>query len=332
MKKAVLFLVIVGSGAAYYHYFYIPRKRLQAALEVAYVLPDSLPVVDTTAMIRNVLVTYHSGQAVRVEARIGEWAKLMLPSGETGWVKQDALMSSADYEQGQALIKGLESREAQAEGHTSEPAHLRLGPSRTTLDLGQFNKGQAVKVYDRRWVLHAAQNGVPGTNARGEAWYLVTGSGRGGWTPGRLINLDIPSGLSAYAQGINMVAWLVLDTVNDNGQQVPQYIAADRIGVENFDFDHIRVFTWWVKRHEYVTAYVESGVDGYFPITVSHEGGIPYFRLRLVDEDGDKFQKVYGLYDTIVRPLGTVEGWESTAMPAAPQTKRRRPRRGRLQR
>jgi len=51
---------------------------------------------------------------------------------------------------------------------------------------------------------------------------------------------------------------------------------------------------------------------------VARGGDKPYFRLRLVDEDGEKYQKVYGLFDTIVRPQGTVKGWESEEMPAAP--------------
>jgi hypothetical protein len=36
----------------------------------------------------------------------------------------------------------------------------------------------------------------------------------------------------------------------------------------------------------------------------------------LVDEENEKYQKVYGLFSTIVRPLGTVQGWESEAMPS----------------
>lgn len=323
MKKALLFLVIVGGGAAYYRYIYVPAKRREAAVEVAYVVPDALPVVDTTAVIRRVLVTYHSGQAVRVAARIGEWAKLDLPGGQTGWVKQKELIGGAAYDEGQALLKGLEQRQAQANGHTNEAVNLHLSPSRRTLKLGEFNAGQHVKIYDRRLVAKSVESGSPAGPSATDVWYLVSGGGRGGWILGRFVDLDIPAGLSAYAQGVNMVAWLRLDTVNDGGRQVPQYLAADRIGVENFDFNHIRVFTWWVKRHKYVTAYVESGAKGYFPIIVTHNGGVPYFRLRLVDDQGDKFQKIYGLYDTIVRPLGTVDGWKSTAMPLPPKRRRR---------
>ena len=99
------------------------------------------------------------------------------------------------------------------------------------------------------------------------------------------------------------------------------------MGNPDVDFTHIRVFTWWRKNHEYVTAYVEGGLRGYFPISVVQRGNLPCFRLRLVDEDGNKFQKVYGLFDTITRPLGIVDGWESDSMPVPSSSRRVRHRR-----
>ena len=121
-----------------------------------------------------------------------------------------------------------------------------------------------------------------------------------------------------------MVAWLVLNTVVDEDRQVPQYLVADRTGNQDVDFTHIRVFTWWVKNHRYVTSYVESGLQGYFPIRVVQTGNVPYFRLHLVDKDANKIQKVYGLFDTITRPVGIVEGWESDAMPTQSPSRRGR--------
>jgi hypothetical protein len=118
------------------------------------------------------------------------------------------------------------------------------------------------------------------------------------------------------------VAWLVLNRVPDGDRQVPQYLAADRASNQEADFTHIRVFTWWVKNHRYVTAYVESGLQGYFPIRVVQTGNIPHFRLNLVDKNGNKIQKVYGLFGTITRPLGFVEGWDSNAMPTRSLSRR----------
>ena len=96
---------------------------------------------------------------------------------------------------------------------------------------------------------------------------------------------------------------------------MPEYLAADRLGTQEADFSHIRVFTWWIKEHKYVTAYVESDLKGYFPIRVSEVDGVPHFRLRLMDDQGQKFQKVYGLFDTMTRVVGTVPGWESDEVP-----------------
>jgi len=138
------------------------------------------------------------------------------------------------------------------------------------------------------------------------------------------VELDIPSALSMYAQGANVVAWVVLNTVEDGGRQIPQYVVADRVGTHELDFNHLRVFTWWVKYHRYATAYAESGLQGYFPIRVERREGTPYFRLRLADDEGRKFQKVYGLFDTFTRPIGRLDGWESDAMPAEQPPRHRR--------
>jgi hypothetical protein len=48
-----------------------------------------------------------------------------------------------------------------------------------------------------------------------------------------------------------------------------------------------------------------------------------HFRLRLVDSKGAKYQKVYDLFDTITRVIGTLDGWASDAMPQRPASKRR---------
>ncbi len=110
----------------------------------------------------------------------------------------------------------------------------------------------------------------------------------------------------------------------DQGREVPQYLVADRIGAQDIDFNHIRVLTWSARKGRYATAYIESHLSGYFPIRVTELHGVPYFRLRLVDSAGRKYQKVYELLDTIVRPVGIVEGWESGAIPAATVERPRR--------
>jgi hypothetical protein len=314
--------LLVVAAIAYYRLVYIPAHI--ALREMADVLPLSVEVMDTTAELRNVIGHLHAGDRVDVLARTAHWSEVRMPHGGTGWVESKNLLDDATYQRGEALLKGLEEYPRQAAGHTSAVTNLHLDPARDSTVLAELAASQPLEIFGRRLVDRPPDNKVPTakTSHLHDVWYLVRANSRAGWVLGRLIDLDVPPEISPYAEGTNMVAWLVLRTVNDGAKTVPEYLVADRIGTEDIDFNHVRVFNWWVKNHKYVTAYVESNLTGYFPITAKQMSDpnffaqrSPYFRLHLVGSDGRKFQKVYGLFDTIVRPLGTVEGWDSEALP-----------------
>jgi hypothetical protein len=315
--KLLAFLLLIAVGIFAYHY-YASRRKPGSTTEVAYVLPSSLEVVDATAAIRLAIESVKGGDQVQVLLRAGNWAKVKLADGRTGWVECKDLLDSQTYEASQKMLKDLESLPAQAEGHTPQSINLRFEPSRDSTPLAQLPNNQKLEVFGRKIVERPSRPDQPSSPLVKEAWYLVRADRRAGWVLGRFVSLDVPQPLGAYAQSSNIVDWLVLNTVPDEGRQVPQYLAADRTGNQDVDFTHIRVFTWWVKNHHYVTAYAESGLRGYFPIRVVPIGNVPYFRLNMVDEDGNKIQKVYGLLNTITRPLGFVAGWESNAMPTRP--------------
>ncbi len=318
-------LLVIIAGTTYYQFVYRSKQRPPA--EVAYVLPDQAEVVDTTAEIRLSVAMLKSGDRVEVLSRSRDWAKVKLPNGRTGWMETDDLLDQPAYEGGQRLLHGLASATSQATGNTAGPVNLRLEPSREAALLAQLLQNEKVEVFDRRVVARSPQEGAPSSATINDVWYLVRADSRAGWVLGKFVNLDIPEALSRYAQNANIVAWLVLNTVDDEGRKVPQYLVADRSGALDEDFTRIRVFTWSLKSHQYVTAYAESRLNGHFPIRVTHLDGVPYFRLRLLDKAGDKLQRVYGLFNTITRPVGTVEGWESDALPAKPEARQRRRRR-----
>jgi hypothetical protein len=323
-------LLLIGAGAAaYYRFVYSPRPQVQ--LEAAWVLPATTEVVDTPAAVHVTMGSLKSGERVEILLRTRNWAKVRFGRGQVGWVVSKDLVDAITFGVGQKLLKDLERLPTQAAGHTSAVVNLRVEPSRDAPQLGQLNEKQRVEIFGRRLVNRDATSASPApplpSRAR-DAWYLVRAEGRAGWVLGRLVSLDIPPALSDYAQGVNLVAWVILNTVQDGPEQVPQYLAADRMGTPDCDFNHFRIFTWWVKHHKYVTAYVESNLNGYFPILVARVGGVPHFRLRLMDDEGHKFQRVYGLFDTITHPVGDVEGWESEAMPVKqPEHGRKRARR-----
>ncbi len=272
---------------------------------------------------------------VYVISRTRNWAHIRLADGKSGWMELKDLLDSKTYERGRRQIQSMAELPPQAAGHTSNEVNLRLDPSRESALLGILVPNQHVQIFGRQYVERAPKDAaslLPGAApdtvapAVRDAWYLVRAGNQGGWALGRFITLDFPPDISVYGEGINMVGWLVLNTVSDNGHNVPQYLVADRMGAPELDFNHIRFFTWWAKNQHYVTAYVEGNLNGYFPILTTRVGDKPYFRLRLVDMKGNKFQKIYELSDTIVHSVGRVEGWESKAMPSGPV---RRPRRRR---
>jgi hypothetical protein len=322
IKRIVIIVLVLAALAAVYWRFV--RRGAAAPPEFAYILPESAPVFDSAAEIRLRVATLAEGDRVEVLERTTNWARVRMEDGRAGWLEADELLDAASYEQGRRVYVELQKEQPQASGHPSGAVNLRLEPSREAAQIGQLAASQKVEVFDRRVVNRALEAGAPNAEPVHDVWYLVRSGHEAGWVLGRLISLDVPEGISRYAQNYNMVAWLVLSRVQDGDREVPQYLVADRMGTVEFDFNHIRVFTWWSKRQEYATAYVESNLDGHFPIRVTHLDGVPYFRLRLVDRKGRKFQKVYRLDGTIVHPLGTVEGWESDAMPAGRTARARR--------
>ncbi|HXH49738.1 MAG TPA: SH3 domain-containing protein [Terriglobia bacterium] len=310
--SVIALAVIIG---AYYRWFPIS----EAPLEVEYVTSPSLDVLDTPAVVHKVLEVKKYGDRLEVLRRAGNWAKVRTRSGNEGWVITKELIPSSVYEGGQKLLQELRGRQAQAAGHTVLAANIHLEPQRGAPDLGMLTQGQNLEIFDRRMVARTPARSetkkTPSSAPAGDVWYQVQAGPRAGWVLGRMVTLDVPEGISQYAAEYNIVAWFVLNTVKDGDTSVPQYLAADREGSVEFDFTRVRVFTWSVRAHHYVTSFVKSGLSGNFPIKVEHTNDVPYFRLRLVDRKGNKFQSVYGLFNTIVRPLGTVKGWESTEMP-----------------
>jgi len=340
----LVLLVVTLLSAAYYLLVYIPKHSkagepvlalrnyfltyapIQPVSESGYVLPETLGVWDTPAEIRTQIATLKSGDRVNTLARFRTWAHVRLLDGRDGWVDKDGLMTAATYADDQRLLGEMANLPEQASAHATDSVNVHIEPSRKAAVVAQLKATQELEIYGRRMVERPRESSTPDVPTLPsnpiEAWYLVRSGSRAGWVLGHLVELDVPTSISAYAANVNLVAWLVLDTIDDNGRQMPQYVVADRTGTETYDYSHIRVLTWWKRKQTYAIAYREGDLQGYFPILVTREGGVPGFRLRLVDSNGAKYQKVYALYDTITRVLGTVDGWQSDAMPERPTPKR----------
>ena len=146
-----------------------------------------------------------------------------------------------------------------------------------------------------------------------EDWWLVRDThGRVGWVLARMVDFDIPLDVAQYAEGQRIVAFFVLNEVQDHGSQgevkkIPQYLMVltePKDGLP-FDFNQFRVFTWNVRRHRYETAYRER-LEGMLPVTLAKEdfgkeGVLPVFLIRALEEDGKLAERKYKLNTPIVR-------------------------------
>jgi SH3-like domain-containing protein len=336
LKILILAIPFVAAGVAYYAWIYVPAHQIPT--EVAYVLPVVATVVDTPAEVRLDVAQLRGGDLVYVIQRTKNWAHIRLADGKSGWLELKDLLDSRTYERGRAQILSMDKIPPQSAGHTTNEVNLRLDPSRESALLGILEPNQRVQIFRRQYLERAPKDAAASASASAtapdasatpgirEAWYLVRAGQQGGWVLGRFITLDIPPEISIYAEGMNIVGWLVLNTVSDNGHTVPQYLAVDRMGAPELDFNHIRVFTWGASEQHYVTAYSEGNINGFFPIVTGQTADKPYFRLRLVDKKGNKYQRVFEMTNTIVHSAGRVDGWESNAMPTAPVKAPRRHR------
>lgn len=340
MKSRTLFELLLtatlGCGA-YYLFIYVPKyvkvgepvvalanyfltyAPIQEANEPAYVVPDSLELWDTPAEIRSQVATLKSGEEGRLLGHFRDWAHVQAFDGRDGWVSDNGLMNFETHAAEERLLSVLSEIPAQATGEPVDVENVHIGPSRAAPVVTEVNPKCRLEILGRRMMQRSFGNYAPDIlpvpSSHLEAWYLVREGSHAGWILGRRVQLAIPKSISGYAQDTNLVAWLVLDTVTENGHLVPQYVVAERVGSVSCDFTEIQVLTWWKRKETYAVAFREEGLQGYFPILVMHEGSVPYFRLRLVDDDGNKCQKIFGLFDTITRPIGIADSWASDAMP-----------------
>ena len=128
-----------------------------------------------------------------------------------------------------------------------------------------------------------------------------------GWVLARFIELSLPSTLRDYAasSGVHPVAWFVLNRVQTSQGDRAQYLVAGTTGGEGqaCDFSLIRVYTWGGGRARYETAYIESDLCGYFPITVDKPTGKgdPVFHFTALSDKEPRQERTYAMHQTSVR-------------------------------
>jgi SH3-like domain-containing protein len=319
-------------------------------LEVAYVSGVQAILRDRVAAVYEKAGVVKNGERVEVLDHDRRFVKVRTSTGATGWVEQRYLVGQQVYDQIQKLTADNQTDPVQAQGTTRNDTNLHVEPGRDTEHLYQILAGEKLALLKRSTAEKPGSVAPPAHSAKPtgnnnkkedknkdekkpvpltEDWWLVRDShSRVGWVLARMIDLDVPLEVAQYAEGQRIVAFFVLDQVQDGDKKVAQYLTVltePKDGLP-FDFNQIRVFTWNVKRHRYETAYRER-MEGVLPVTVSQEnfdkeGMLPVFTVRVQGDDGKVIERKYKLNTPIVRRV--LAPGEEPVRSTAKHAKRRR--------
>ncbi len=307
-------------------------------LEIAYVSGVQVNLRDRVAAVYERAGLVKNGDRVEVLDHDRRFVKVRTATGQMGWMEQRYLVSQQVFDRLQKLTAENANDPVQAQGVTRNDTNLHVEPGRETEHLYQILAGEKLALLKRGIAEKAGSVARAGTAAGKtvnmarekkqaaaggdhaaiphpavpqpaiEDWWLVRDShARVGWVLARMVDLDVPLDVAQYAEGQRIVAFFVLNQVQDGDKKVSQYLTVltePKDGLP-FDFNQFRVFTWTVRRHRYETAYRER-IQGVLPVSVAQEdfgkeGVLPAFVIRVPDENGKVTERKYKLNTPIVR-------------------------------
>jgi hypothetical protein len=334
MKRKLLVAVPLLCLVAILAWIFRPKHE---TIGEAYVSERTVTLWSGTAQVREQMGVLPYGEHVDVLARRNDNVKVRTTSGVIGWIDGRYLMEPELWQRSAKLLEQTKSMPVQARGRTKVTTNLRVEPGRTEPRLYTFPRGVELEIVGRAvadWVQvsdekEAATDEEP---TKKEDWFLVRGiatrpPGDGtvrnsavmnttqpgdqstpiaGWVVARFVPLDLPDqvrdGMSAA--NLRAVAWFELNRVKDDEGEHPQYVVAGAKGPEGqtCDFTNLRVYTWYVKKERYETAFIENDLCGAMPIHIgTSPKGEPEFRFH--DKEGAKEERVYRLIQTVIRRI-----------------------------
>ena len=290
-----------------------------------YVSVPQVSLRDRVAALYSKVGTIKAGDRVEILERQKRFARVRTPSGQEGWVEQRYLVDQKVFDELQKMTGDAAGRPPQGTATARSQTNLHIAPGRETEHIFQLDENSKVQVLARETAekpgavapipVRVKKGAVGQEEAKPqpvlEDFWLVRSTQppvHAGWVLARMLDLDIPLDVAQYAEGQRIVAYFVLDQVQDGDKKVPQYLVAltePKDGLP-FDFNQVRVFTWNVKRHRYETAYRERNLFGLLPIRIGEEdfgkeGRLPVFSFRVKDENGNPTERKYKLNTPIVR-------------------------------
>src|SRR3989441_10486529 len=355
MKRKLVIAVPLLALVALVAWVLRPKREAQGE---AFVSEKVAPLLNSTAQVREQVGMVHYGERVDVIAKRNDYVKVRTNAGVVGWVESRQLMEPALWQRSIKLLDQTRGMPVQARGRTKVSTNLRVQPGRMEPRLYQFGRNVPVEIVGR-----AAADWVQGTDEKDssnepqdtkkEDWFLVRALATrppgeaaaraaetsnttqpgdqtapiAGWVVARFVELDLPDPVREGAASANIrpLAWFELNRVSDPAGDKPQYLVAAARGPEGqvCDFTALRVYTWYVKKSRYETAFIENNLCGQLPVQLGKgPKGEPEFRFRVMD--GKKEERVYHLMQTVIRRVreaGQASGKRGATKMAKPAAK-----------
>src|SRR3989475_1662493 len=301
----------------------------------AFVSEKVAPLLSGIAQVREQVGTLHYGERVDVVGKRNDYVKVRTNAGTVGWVESRQLMEPAVWQRSVKLVDQTRGMPLQARGRTKVSTNLRVQPGRTEPRLYKFGRNAPVEIVGRAvadWVQAADEKEAANEpqEPKKEDWVLVRGVATrppgeaaaraaestnttqpgdqttpiAGWVVARFVELDLPDPVREGVASANIrpLAWFELNRVSDPAGDKPQYLVAAAPGPEGqvCDFTALRVYTWYVRKSRYETAFIGNDLCGQLPIRIGKgPKGEPEFRFRVMD--GKKEERVYHLMQTVIR-------------------------------
>ncbi len=323
--------------------FACKRGPLKQA-EVMYVSVPQANLRDRVSAVYNKVGVVYAGEKVEVIEKQKRFIHVKTKDGKDGWLELRYLVGQ-DVADGFEKLKTDNAKTiVQAHGTTRAELNIHLTPEREGDHLYQMKEGEKVEVLKKA----SSPKNVGGTKqtvkpivskgpvkkaepaaqaeaekAKAEAdkakaaeepppmedWFLVRDTqGHVGWVLARMIDIDVPLEIAQYAEGQRIMGYFILNKIQDEDKQVPQYLvlmSTPKDGLP-YDYDSIRVFSWNLKRHRYETAYRERNIWGVYPVTsgmenFGKEGDEPVFTIQVKDETGAIVPRKFRMIQPVIR-------------------------------
>lgn len=305
--------------------------------DVMYVSAPQANLRDRVSTVYNKVGTVYAGEKVEVIEKQKRFVHVKTHDGKDGWIEMRYLVGQDVFDGFEKIKKENEKTAIEAHGTTRAELNIHLTPDREGDHLYQMKEGEKVEVLKKassvkniggakpvkpissKGPVKKAEPGTTPTSAKPateaqepppmEDWWLIRDSqGHVGWVLMRMVDIDIPLDIAQYAEGQRIMGYFILNRIQDEDKQVPQYLvlmSAPKDGLP-YDYDSIRVFSWNPKRHHYETAYRERNIYGVYPVTngmedFGKEGMEPVFTILVKDETGAIVPRKFRMIQPVIR-------------------------------